>query len=585
MENLSLDLKKLPFSRGKSSYYLFEEDNADGTAYTPGIYFGMSNPTGAARREGLIRIVPVKDGEPLDYTYECTQSKLVIITASGTLTIVMDTTNSFRIYGADIGVMIHKEMPVMSMETVREVRAGVAEFNLFSPAGGGGRFVFSRVSGIVNVETHSMLTADGINKCTIWLLPSENEQFETLVTPYLPQENEVKSLPLDEVIAEVEGEFSGFCDKFAQVPSEWETLKQLCAYMCWINYREGNPDDMVPVMLSDMFCASRLSDMQCYSWHQPFYGLALSDSEASLATITNVFPNIKNGMLPVTVTSSRLRYGTFPLYNGYALIKTLDSSGNNVLSDEIAADLYEKMKANYEWWKDSHSFGEGRISYNSPPESGYTGSSYAVLEYPLEAPDLYARMIVYTELIGRVERIAGRGNGLTWYTESQALKKTLIDELWDGERFVCRGAISGIKYKSNSLFAYVPIILGKRLPNDIIDKLSAAISDKGVFLSERGILSESISSEYYDAAIPGSGTVETLLQYLIVSGLVDAGKRQTAADIAKRVLQWTNENAAVISIPPNGELKTNARPADVYQAVAAAAIIALAANLKFATGI
>ncbi len=125
------------------------------------------------------------------------------------------------------------------------------------------------------------------------------------------------------------------------------------------------------------------------------------------------------------------------------MIKALDRSGNKILPEDKAAELYEKMKQNYAWWKDSHSFAPGRISYSYPAECGFSGSSYAELEFPLEAPDLYAQMILYAEVIGRVERLAGKGNGLSWYMESQALKKTLTEELWDGEKFVCRGVTSG----------------------------------------------------------------------------------------------------------------------------------------------
>ena len=579
MSNVSLDLKKLPFSRAKSSYYLFEEDNRDGTAFDPGIYFGMSYPNGAARREGLIRIVPVKDGQELSYTYNCTPSRLEIVTEAGTLTTVMDTAGSFRIYGSGIGVVIHKEMPVMSMQTVTEVRPGVAEFNMFNPSGGGGRFVFSRVTGNVEVESYSMLTADGVNRCTIRLLPGEDGEFETLITPGIPQEGDVKSMPLCDSIAEVENDFNAFCAKFAKVPSKWEELRLICAYMCWINYREGNPDDMAPNMLADMFCGSRLSDMQCYAWHQPFYGFAFSDGEAALAAITNVYSSLKNGMLPVTVCSGQLRYAGFPLYHGYALIKALDAAGNSLLPEGKAADLYEKMKANYDWWKDSHSFGAGRISYNYLEECGFTGSSYAALEFPLEAPDLYAQMILYTEVIGRVERLAGRGDGLAWYTESQSLKKTLLEELWDGERFICRNAISGEKAGCKSILAYIPIILGMRLPGNVIDKLAEALCDENAYLGARGLVSECICSKYYDAAIPGCGTVETLLQYLVISGLIDARKHESAVSIANRVLEWTVGNAALMSIPPEGSISSAARPADVYESVAASAIIALAASI------
>jgi hypothetical protein len=574
-----LDLKKLPFSRAKSSYFLFEEDNRDGTNFEPGIYFGMSYPNGAARREGLVRIVPVKDGKPLAYAYNCTPGRLEITTDSGSVTIVMDSTASMRMYGNGIGIMIHKEMPVMSMETVTEVRPNVVEFNLFSPSGGGGRFVFSRVSGVVNLENIAVLTADGVNRCTIWLLPGEDGYFETMVNPGIPQESEVFHKPMEETVGEVTAEFEEYLSKYADVPDRWKKLRETCAYMCWINYRAANTDALVPVMLADMFCESRITDMQCYAWHQPFFAMAFTDGGAALSTITNVYPSLKNGMLPAAVCSGQLRYGSFPFYHGYALIKALDRSGNKILPEDKAAELYEKMKQNYAWWKDSHSFAPGRISYSYPAECGFSGSSYAELEFPLEAPDLYAQMILYAEVIGRVERLAGKGNGLSWYMESQALKKTLTEELWDGEKFVCRGVTSGKKFSCGSLLAYVPVILGRRLPEDITDKLAEALCCEKRFLSPRGLVSENMTSRYFNAKTPGCGTIEMILQQLFVSGLMDSGKTAAAAKIAERVLAWTDGNAAVSSIPPEGGVSSDRRPADVYEAVAASAAIALAAGM------
>jgi hypothetical protein len=576
----TLDLTKLPFSRGKSSYFLFQEDNRDGTSFETGIYFGMSYPNGATRREGLVKIVPVKDGKPLDYTYRCTPDRLELLTGCGSISIVLDTTETMRIYGTSgVGIMIHKEMPVMSMESVTQVRPGVAEFNLFSPTGGGGRFVFSRVSGIVNLEYVSVLTADGVNRCTIWLLPDEDGCFETLVSPSIPQESEVFHKTLEECAGQVQAEFDAFLSQYSAVPAQWQKLKEICAYLCWINYRAANPDEMAPVMLADMFCTSRISDMQCCAWHQPFFGLAMSNGEAAVNTITNVYPSIRNGMLPAAVCSGQLRYGSFPYYHGYALIKTLDRAGSGSLSQERAEELYERMKEHYTWWKESHSFGENRVSYSCPGECGFPGASYAALEFPLETPDLYAQIILYSEAVGRIERLAGAGNGLRWYEESQAFKKTLLEQLWDGETFVCRGAISGKTYSCASLLTYVPLILGRRIPEHMTDKLAEALKCEKRYLSARGLVSERMGSEYYDAKAPGSGTVESLLQQLLVSGLIAAGKTEAARIIAERVLAWAARNAAVQSVSPDGERPSMARPADVYEAVAASALIALAACL------
>jgi hypothetical protein len=60
---------------------------------------------------------------------------------------------------------------------------------------------------------------------------------------------------------------------------------------------------------------------------------------------------------------------------------------------------------------------------------------------------------------------------------------------------------------------------------------------------------------------------------------LDSGKAELAVKIAERVLNWTDKNAAVSSIPPEGGISSEKRPADVYEAVAASAVIALAAGL------
>jgi len=284
-------------------------------------------------------------------------------------------------------------------------------------------------------------------------------------------------------------------------------------------------------------------------------------------------------MLPATVCSGQLRYGGFPFYHGYALMKALDRFGSGCLSQGKAEALYDAMKANFSWWKESHGFGANRVSYLYAAECGFKGASYGTLEFPLEAPDLYAQMILYAEVIGRVERIARRGNGLGWYAESQALKNTLLNELWDGEAFACRGAISGRRFKSGSLLAYVPIMLGKRLPDDIIGKLERALVCEKRFLSSRGLVSEDMLSAHYDAHVPGCGSVEALPQQLVVGGLIDAGRIGAAVKIAERALAFADENGAVESVPPEGPVQSKKRPADVYEAVAAAALISLAAGL------
>jgi hypothetical protein len=123
---------------------------------------------------------------------------------------------------------------------------------------------------------------------------------------------------MEETVGEVTAEFEEYLSKYADVPDRWKKLRETCAYMCWINYRAANTDALVPVMLADMFCESRITDMQCYAWHQPFFAMAFTDGGAALSTITNVYPSLKKTVCSRGRLQRPARYGSFPFYHGYA---------------------------------------------------------------------------------------------------------------------------------------------------------------------------------------------------------------------------------------------------------------------------
>jgi hypothetical protein len=148
-------------------------------------------------------------------------------------------------------------------------------------------------------------------------------------------------------------------------------------------------------------------------------------------------------------------------------------------------------------------------------------------------------MILYDEVIGRVERIARRGNGLGWYAESHALKNTLLNELWDGEAFSCRGAISGRRFKAGGLWLCSDNARQTPIPTILSGSLSGLSSAKSAF-SVRGACIEDMLCAHYDAHVPGCGSVEALPQQLVVGGLIDAGRIGAAVKIAERALAFAD---------------------------------------------
>jgi hypothetical protein len=98
-----LDLTKIPFGRSRSGIMVYEENNCDGESFKPGLFFVMLIQGGAPRRQGLVDLEPIVDGQPLTFTYEATPAELKMTTEKGNVTVVIDTPRTMRIRGEGVG--------------------------------------------------------------------------------------------------------------------------------------------------------------------------------------------------------------------------------------------------------------------------------------------------------------------------------------------------------------------------------------------------------------------------------------------------------------------------------------------------
>ena len=79
-----------------------------------------------------------------------------------------------------------------------------------------------------------------------------------------------------------------------------------------------------------------------------------------------------------------------------------------------------------------------------------------------------------------------------WSGRSKKLLNTVITEFWDGEKFITR--VNGAPVESMSAVCYLPIMLGRHLPQHIIDKVAEKLTDETAFLSPIGLCGESMKS-------------------------------------------------------------------------------------------
>ncbi|MDR2357313.1 MAG: hypothetical protein LBD92_04420 [Oscillospiraceae bacterium] len=596
-KGISLDLKKVPFSRRSASFMFFEEDNSGGgvsdrerfrhndapllysgedeaeKGYTPGLYVTVSSHGSTIRRKGLLSITPTRNGAPADYTYSASPSLLTIRSGDDAVEIIIGNGGSIRARGRGLGLRFFTKMEFMEGAAV--LPDGTVCLEIVGIYFVGGNFYFRAIDGEIRLDAPYNNQTCRTDAATVDLIPSESGTFEAAIFAMNPSEYGVAEYkPFDECLGEIRSDF----DDFRRLYGSGDTdLAELCEYLVWINYQDMDRESAAPNLKADMIFSGRIRDVLAKMFHQPLHTPAVRDPRAALDIMLGVFAHISGGMLPSETSRNRILYGAFPPAFGFAVLELLKNPGADTLPGERLKSLYDGMSAHYDWWKATRSFGENSFSYAMPRECGFDAASYALYDFPLETPDLYTWLALYAEALAALARAAGIGDAEIWTARAGALRDALISGLWDGERFVCRGALSGKTFRCESLLAYLPVILGERLPREIISKLATDLGDDAKFMSGRGFLSESRESVHFAGGVSGRGAVDLSLQHVFILGLRAAGCRETADRAAAAVISGIETFGARDVVVPDGAQPERV-PADNGDSVAASAALAILGN-------
>ena len=121
-----------------------------------------------------------------------------------------------------------------------------------------------------------------------------------------------------------------------------------------------------------------------------------------------------------------------------------------------------------------------------------------------------------------------------WAAKADALTKRLIEKLWNGERFVAITNHTHEVVATDSVVYYLPLVLGRRLPREIIEKMTADLLVEGEFLTPFGLCVEKLESDFFRLSGMSRGWVLPASNLLILTGMYDAGKVEEAKMIARR---------------------------------------------------
>ncbi len=337
----------------------------------------------------------------------------------------------------------------------------------------------------------------------------------------------------DIILKQAEQEYRAWLDKMPGVPAAYAPARELAAYIDWscVVAPEGHLTRPAMFMSKNWMTG-------IWSWDHCFNAMALVYHVPELAwdqfmifvdnqDVDGAFPDAMN---------DQLRIWNFckPPVHGWALKRMMERT--DFITAERLEAAYAPLCRWTEWWftymDDDR---DGIPQYNHGNDSGWDNCTLFEAGVPLEGPDLAAYLIIQMDVLAEIAMKLGKAReAADWKKRADALLEKLIAHSWRGDRFIAPRSGDHAVFESDSLFAFLPIILGKRLPDAVRSKLVAGLREEGRFITAHGLATESPRSPLYQPDGYWRGPIWAPSTMIVVDGLAAAGERALAREISRR---------------------------------------------------
>ena len=203
---------------------------------------------------------------------------------------------------------------------------------------------------------------------------------------------------------------------------------------------------------------------------------------------------------------------------------------SNSIDSKKLNEVYEPLSKWTDWYfryRDADH--DGLPEYDHGDDSGWDNTTIFFSSPPIETPDLAALLVVQMDELSKIAaRLGKQSDAQMWHKRSDALLKLLMDKYWNRTQFVALRAFNHKVASTSSLILYLPLILGKRLPEPFRDRLIAHLMENGRFLTRNGFAPEEINSPFFNPNGYWRGPIWAPTMMMLSQGLEDAGRPDLA---------------------------------------------------------
>lgn len=331
------------------------------------------------------------------------------------------------------------------------------------------------------------------------------------------------------ILAGIETEFGNWLTRTPQAGKD--EARRLAAYLLWAN--------TVPpagTLTRPAIYMSKNDMINIWSWDNAFSALGVAAMDAGLAfdQFAAIFDHQDpSGLLPDFVNDRDVSFAfTKPPVHGWAILRLIARHPGWLTDDRRKALVPWLEKQTSYWLTHSRKDKTTLPAYCHGNDSGWDNATFFAEGGPVITPDLPTFLILSFDCLAKLDPSRAHH----WQTEAQHLLVLLLDNLWSGTRFGTRLTSRPSRLRTDqSLVGFIPLVLGRRLPGEIAQKMIDELQSGG-WLTNWGPATESTRSPLYEADGYWRGPIWAPTTMLLWDGLRQQGETGLAAELARRFM-------------------------------------------------
>ncbi len=532
------DLKMIPFSKERS-YMVISDNEADFFGYgnEPGLYLRTIH---ASKTVPFIsKLIPQEEGKAAEYTCEAAPTELRLNMRKAQIQICFadDKTLLFRGMGDGAGITFDFLTKDAHYDYIYEIPCKDQVRYMANCFKNNCRYLIWAQEG--NAAVDQKWKESTAEYSRLKFRAQEGRLLIVLKEIETEWDGKPEVHSYEQCRRKTAEEFQKFHQAMPAVPRQFEKERETASYLNWsgIVRKDGFLTRDAMYMSKNWMC-------NVWSWDHCFNAVALSYGHPDKAwdQLMLMFDHQdKTGLIPDSVNDVHIVWNYCkPPIHGWALLKMMR---HMKLTDKQAAEGYRRLAKWTEWWlKYRDHDHDGICEYNHGNDSGWDNSTAFSVLPPVELPELQAYLILQMEALERLAiQLEKNKQAQLWKQRSEQMLADMLRHCFENNLPKAVRNVTHEIVENDSLILYEAIVLGKRLPEAIRDRMIEVLkSDK--FLTEFGYATESPKSRHYVADGYWRGPIWAPSTMILLDGLYQCGEVELVKEVTQKFCRMIQDS-------------------------------------------